>query len=204
VYFSLPIPSGQATLPLAISDVSLAFALAAAHGMMAGHPCLPQQPDYRNHLGAIPWRLSVFLADDPSLLPAIACRRTIDAECGAQPRFTGAAKRGNLKDYFFVQAIPPAERAGSRNRQGLFRGGIWGPDPFPVGEDHIVVRLGKNRSGQLLIERNVSAERLHLNAFTARLFGRNLSVERYLLDSLQLTPPLMPEDAARELQSWTA
>lgn len=204
-YFSLPIQGGVATLPEALPDISLLFALAAAHGLMPAHPCLPMAPDYRRHLASIPWRASVLQAECPRLLPPVAQRRTIDGEAGCHARFTSAAKRGNLKDYFRVQAIPQAHGSNDARGEvgvGVFHGAVFGPDPFPPSEDSLVVRVGKNRSGMLLLERAGDERPLRLNAYTAALFGDELPVERYVLHTLQTTPTISFAEAERRLATW--
>jgi hypothetical protein len=204
-YFSLPIQGGVATLPEALPDIPLLFALAAAHGLMPAHPCLPMAPDYPRHLASIPWRASVFEAERPRLLPPIAQRRTIDGEAGCHARFTSAAKRGNLKDYFRVQSIPHAfggDAARGEAGVGVFHGAIFGPDPFPPGEDSLVVRVGKNRSGMLLLERERDDRALRLNAYTAALFGKELPVERYMLHTLQASPGMSFAEAEQRLAAW--
>lgn len=200
-YFSLPIQGGVATLPEALPDIPILFALAAAHGLMPAHPCLPMVPDYRGHLTQIPWRASVFMAERPQLLPPMAQRRTIDGEAGCHTRFTSAAKRGNFKDYFRVQSIPPAED-GAETGVGVFYGAIFGPNPFPRGEDSLVVRVGKNRGGMLLLERTPHDRRVRLNAYTATMFGDELPVERYMLHTLQASPPMDFAAAEQRLARW--
>lgn len=204
-YFSLPIQGGVATLPEALPDIPLLFALAAAHGLMPAHPCLPMAPDYRRHLAGIPWRASVLQAERPRLLPPLAQRRTIDGEAGCHARFTSAAKRGNLKDYFRVQSIPHAGGGNVARGEpgvGVFHGAVFGPDPFPPGEDSLVVRVGKNRGGMLLLERAAGERPLRLNAYTAALFGDELPVERYLLHTLQASPAMGFAEAERRLAAW--
>lgn len=204
-YFSLAIQDGVATLPDALPDIPVLFALAAAHGLMPGHPCLPMVPDYRRHLSNIPWRASVFEAVRPGLLPPIAQRRAIDSEAGRHNRFTNAASRGNFKDYFRVQSIPPAGAelaSGDEAGVGVFQGAIFGPDPFPVGEDSLVVRIGKNRSGMLLLERAHETRPVRLNAYTAAMFDDELPVERYMLHSLQASPLIPVAEAERRLATW--
>lgn len=198
-YYSLAIQGGVATLPDALPDIPVLFALAAAHGLMPAHPCLPMAPDYRRHLESIPWRATVFEAVRSALLPPAAQRRAIDSEAGCHVRFTSAAKRGNLKDYFRVQSVPPA--GAGEDGLGVFRGAVL-PDPFPLGEDSLVVRVGKNRGCMLLLERESGERPVRLNAYTAALFGDDLPVERYMLHTLQASPPMSPTDAGRRLASW--
>jgi hypothetical protein len=200
-YFSLPIQGGVATLPDALPDIPILFALAAVHGLMPSHPCLPTAPDYRRHLSAIPWRASVFEVECPRLLPPTAQRRTIDSEAGCHVRFTSAAKRGNFKDYFRVQSIPTAY--GGEAGVGVFHGAVFGPDPFPPGEDGLVIRVGKSRSGMLLLEREPGERSVRLNAYTAELFGEELPVERYMLHTLQASPCMSFAEAAWRLSAWS-
>lgn len=194
-YHSLMVQSGTATLPELISDRAIAFGLAASLGWMAARVALPSK-DYRRDLLAMPYRTSVFITDDPQLLPPLVRRLNLDAEAGLKEKIQNVAKKGNLKDFFYTQEVPPDQE---------FRGALFGFDPFEAtGEKELVIRIGLHRNGMIRLERDDSVTRVRLNASTAALFGRELSVERYCLHTLQLTGWLDLPDASREARSWRA
>lgn len=194
-YHSLPIPSGTATLPMLIGDRALSFALAATLGMLRPTVALPTKKNYQRDMAVMPWRCSVLLAEQPRLLPPLVRRRNLDAEAGFPRKLQDVAKKGNLKDYFLTQELPPGQ---------VFRGAIFGADPFQMaGRDRLVLRIGLHRNGMIRLERDESPKDfVHLNAATAALFGRCLKVERFLLANLQLTEPMTLADAAREVAEW--
>ena len=195
-YHSLMVQSGTATLPELIGDRAVAFGLAHALGMAAARVALPQE-DYRGHLAAMPFRSSVFTTADPELLAPLTRRLNLDAEAGYQKKVQDVAKKGNLKEYFLIQEVPP-EKA--------FYGAIFGFegfDPFAyLQTDTIVTRVGLHRSGMLALTPEAKKYPVRLNAATAWLFGRQLAVERYCLHHLQLTFAYQPEDAATEAGTW--
>ena len=198
-YHSLMVQSGTATLPELIGDRAAAFGLAAALGMTAARVALPPK-DYRGHLAAMPWRTSVFMTDDPKLLPPVTRRLNLDAEAGIQAKVASVAKRGNLKDFFHTQEIPPGQ---------TFAGAIFGMDGFDpfeeTGEEELVIRIGLHRNGMVRLKRSEDqAGPVRLNASTAALFGRELPVDRYCLHSLQLPPWMALEAAAAEVSEWVA
>jgi hypothetical protein len=191
------VQSGTATLPELIGDRAAAFGLAAALGMTAARVALPQK-DYRGHLAAMPWRTSVFTTQDPKLLPPVTRRLNLDAEAGMQAKVASVAKRGNLKDFFHTQEVPPGQ---------TFTGAIFGLDgydPFQeTGQEVLVIRIGLHRNGMVRLERAKDpAAPVRLNAATAALFGRELPVDRYCLHSLQLTPEMDLDAAAAEVSGW--
>ncbi len=197
-YHSLMVQSGTATLPELISDRAVAFGLAVSLGMAAARAGLPAK-DYRGHLGAMPYRTSVFIADQPRLLPPLARRLNLDAEAGMQKKIQDVAKKGNLKDFFYTQEVPPGQ---------VFRGALFGFDGFdPFAEsrrEEIVIRIGLHRGGMVRLRRagreNVPSVRL--NAATASLFGRELPVGRYCLYEIQLTPLMDIDGAGNEVNRW--
>lgn len=195
-YHSLMVQSGTATLPELISDRAIAFGLASTLGMTASRVALPAK-DYKGHLSAMPWRTSVFMTDSPRLLPPITRRLNLDAEAGFQKKTQDVAKKGNLKDFFYIQEVPPYQ---------IFKGiifGMEGFDPFKyAGESELVIRVGLHRNGMVLLKKSQLKEKVRLNASTASLFNRELAVDRYCLHSLQLSPFLKPEDATSEVDKW--
>jgi hypothetical protein len=196
-YHSLMVQSGTATIPELISDRAVAFGLAATLGMTAARVALPQK-DYRSHLTAMPWRTSVFLTANPKLLPPVTRRLNLDAEAGLQAKVASVAKRGNLKDFFHTQEVPPGQE---------FTGAIFGMenfDPFEfAGEDELVIRIGLHRNGMVVLTKSKEhGAPVRLNASTAALFERELPVNRYCLHSLQLTPWMTPEAAEEEVFQW--
>lgn len=194
-YGHLSVQGGVATIPELIGDRAIAFALAAALGLMRSSPVLPPK-DYRGHLAATPWRTSVLETETPILLPPLARRSDLGAEGGYPEKVRRAAASGNFKEYFTIQEVPPGQ---------VFRGAVFGADPFARagGDKAFAVRIGSNRTGILKIERDNSVEHVRLNAATALLFGRSLPVERYVLHELQLTAPFTLDEAAREVAEWT-
>ena len=59
-WHGLAVPWGTATLNDVVTDAAIAFAAAAALGMMPRSPCLPSAPDYRGHLAALPFKTTLF------------------------------------------------------------------------------------------------------------------------------------------------
>lgn len=197
-YHSLMVQSGTATLPELISDRAVAFGLALALGMAASRAGLPAK-DYPGHLGAMPYRTSVFITDQPKLLPPLARRLNLDAEAGFQKKIQDVAKKGNLKDFFYTQEVPAGQ---------VFRGALFGFDGFnpftKSGREEIVIRIGLHRGGMVRLretEQN-SVPRVRLNAATASLFGRELPVGRYCLYEIQLTPWMDLYSAGEEVNRW--
>jgi len=128
-----------------------------------------------------------------NLLPPLVRRLNLDAEAGIKEKIASVAKRGNLKDFYTIQEVPPGVR---------FQGAVFGYDPFAAtGRDELVVRIGLHRNGMLLLTRG-EVTTVRLNAATAGLFGRELPVQRYLLHNLQLTAPMPVEDALAEVHRW--
>ena len=198
-YHSLMVQSGTATLPELISDNALMFGLASTLGMMRGNVCLPDK-DYRRDLDAMPWRASVLTTDTPRLLPPVARRLNLDEEGGMKQKLYAVTSKGNLKTYFFTQEVPPGI---------IFNGALFGFDPFAhSGQSELVIRIGLHRNGMLRLKRPAPdnkekpTEQVRLNAATAALFGRELSVERYLLYGLQLTEKMPLKQAMQEVQQW--
>lgn len=194
-YHSLMVQGGTATLPELISDRAIAFGLASTLGWMAARVALPEK-DYRRHLEAMPYRSSVFITDQPRLLPPLTRRLNLDAEAGFKKRIQDAAKSGNLKDFFYIQEVPPGQ---------VFHGALFGYDPFEAtGESTLVIRIGLHRNGMVELKRDESVTKVRLNASTAALFGRELPIERYCLHTLQLSPWLDLPEAAEEVGRWTS
>lgn len=191
-YHSLMVQGGTATLPELVSDHALMFGLAATLGMMEASVCLPNK-DYRRDLDAMPWRASVLTTDKPRLLPPLIRRLNLTEEAGYKRRIQDIVKKGNLKDFFTTQEVPPGV---------MFEGALFGFDPFVhSGQDELVIRIGLHRNGMLRL-RPASVNKVRLNAATAALFGHELSVERYLLYGLQLTSRMPTKEAAQEVQRW--
>ena len=165
--------------------------------MMNASPCLPDK-DYRRDLDAMPWRASVLTTDTPKLLPPLVRRLNLGEEGGFKQKLYAVTSKGNLKDFFTTQEVPPGV---------LFHGALFGFDPFEyTGLDEIVIRIGLHRNGMVrLTQANQTAakvEAVRLNAATAHLFDRELAVDRYLLHGIQLTPAMALKDALAEVQQW--
>ncbi len=195
-YGHLPINGGVATIPDMIGDRAVSFALAAALGMLSPAGRLPAK-NYRAHLAAIPWRSSVLMADDAKLLPPLARRSGLGEEGGYPDKVRRSANSGNFKEYFLIQEVPSGQ---------VFRGALFGPSPFDhdavSGKSGIVVRIGSNRTGMVLIERDPTTSKVRLNAATALLFDRHLGVARYLHYETQITALMGLAEAAAEVATW--
>ena len=193
-YHSLMVQGGTATLPELIGDCAISFGLAAALGWIWARAALPAK-DYRAHLGAMPFRSSVFTTDKARLLPPLARRLNLDDEAGMQKKFSNATSKGNVKTYFHIQEVPPWQH---------FSGAIFGLDPFALtGEKDIVIRVGLHRNGMVRLRpASGASDKVRLNAATAKLFDRDLAVNRYCLHNLQLTPELALSDALDEVCQW--
>jgi hypothetical protein len=192
-YHSLAVQGGTATLPELISDAALCFGLATALGHARPWCALPPK-DYARDWRALPWRASVLMADQPRLLPPLSRRLNLEEECGFPKKLRDVVSKGNLKQFWSTQEVPPAVS---------FRGALFGPDPFAtVDADAIVIRIGLHRNGMVLLEREPAMEQIRLNAATAALFDRALDVERFLLYGIQLTGNMAMAHAAEEVAEW--
>jgi len=192
-YHSLAVQGGTATLPELIGDNALAFALASVLGYARRRVVLPEK-DYKRDLLALPWRASVLTTDQPRLLPPLARRLNLDEEGGYQKKLRDVAYKGNMKQYWTTQEVPPGV---------LFSGALFGLDPFrETGQETIIIRIGLHRNGMVRLTRNPGIDQVRLNAATAALFDRELAVERFLLYGLQLTPTLPLAEASAEVAQW--
>jgi hypothetical protein len=191
-YHSLAVQGGTATLPELISDNALCFGLANAFGYARAWCALPPK-DYRRDLLAMPWRASVLTTEQPRLLPPLARRLNLEEEGGFQKKLRDVANKGNIKQFWTIQEVPPGT---------AFRGALFGPDPFAeIDSDRIVIRVGLHRNGMLKLERDAVSQ-VRLNAATAALFDQELPVERFLLHGIQLTKQMPVFDAAEETSQW--
>lgn len=193
-YHSLMVQGGSSTLPELISDQAIMFGLAATLGMMHASVCLPSTPKgYRRDLQAMPWRASVFTTQTPKLLAPLTRRLNLEEEAGFRKRHYDVTSKGNFKTYFSTQEVP----AGI-----TYHGAVFGFDPFEAtGCQELVLRIGLHRNGMLRLT-PAKVEHVQLNAATAHLFGRELSVERYLLYGIQLSPLMSCQAALSEVQQW--
>ncbi len=192
-YHSLAVQGGTATLPELIGDNALAFALANTLGY--ARPCgtMPEK-DYKRDLLAMPWRTSVLTNDQPQLLPPLSRRLNLDEEGGYQKKLRDVVYKGNMKQYWTTQEVPPG---------AYFHGALFGFDPFrESGQEEIVIRIGLHRNGMVKLTCDSHIKRVRLNAATAALFGRELPVERFLLYGLQLTPAISLSEASAEVAQW--
>lgn len=190
-------PGSTATIPELISDRAIAFGLAATLGMMNDSVALPPKPDYAKHLKAMPYRASVFVTQQPRLLPPVVRRLNLDTEGNYDESLRNVVSRGNLATFFQTQEVPHGQE---------FCGAIFGFDPFKfAGRDELVIRVGLHRNGMVLLKKapkDQPVEQVCLNSSTAALFGRELPVRRYCLDGLQLTPDYSLQEAWDEIQHW--
>ena len=180
-------------MPELISDNAIAFGLASTLGMMNASVALPKK-DYLRDWQAMPWRTSVFTTDTPRLLPPLIRRLNLTEEAGYKEKIQNVTKKGNLKDYFMTQEVPPGI---------VFTGAVFGYDPFvKSGQDELVIRIGLHRNGLVRLQKT-EVESVRLNASTAALFGQELNVERYLLYGLQLTGFMPVKEAMQTVKSWS-
>ena len=202
-WHGLAVPSGTATLNDVVTDAAMAFAAAAALGMMPRSPCLPSAPDYRRHLAALPFKTTLFQGHDNRLNRPLARRLNLDAECGMPKSVHDARNSGNIKDYYHIQEVA----AGS-----VFAGCFLHADPlrfareaYGLPVDRLVVRLGLGRNGIGLLERCPQPPELCLNLHTARLFDSqvDLSAGPYRLHNIQPSRPLDADEALRITAGWS-
>jgi len=192
-YHSLMVQSGTATLPELLGDRAIAFGLAATLGMLRASVALPKK-DYHAHLRAMPWRTSCFTTDKPRLLPPLIRRLNLDEDGGYKRKIQDIAKKGNLGVFHQIQEVP---------HEQIFNGAIFGFDPFAhTKQEKLVIRVGLHRNGMVLLEKNKTVSKVRLNAATAALFKRELSVERYCLHGLQLSPWYSLKEAQEEVVRW--
>ncbi len=202
-WHGLAVPSGTATLNDVVTDTAMAFAVAAALGMMPRSPCLPTAPDYRRHLAAIPFKTTLFQGHDNSLNRPLARRLNLDVECGMPKSVHDARNSGNIKDYYHIQEVATG---------AMFSGCFLHADPLrfaretygqPV--DHLVVRLGLGRNGVGLLERCPQPPDLCLNLHTARLFDPDIKLPAgpYRLHNIQPSRPLDADEALRITAGWS-
>lgn len=201
-WHGLAVPSGTSTLNDVVTDTAMAFATAAALGMMPRSPCLPSAPDYRGHVAALPFRTTLFLGRENRLNRPLARHLNLDAECGMPKSVHDARSSGNIKDYYHIQEVA----AGA-----VFHGSFLHADPLRIafeayGErrDRLVVRLGLGRNGAGLLERSVERTPIRINLHTARLFDPDVDLPAgpYRLHNIQPSQPLEPDDALRITAGW--
>lgn len=201
-WHGLAVPSGTSTLNDVVTDTAMAFATAAALGMMPRSPCLPSAPDYPGHLAALPFRTTLFLGHDNRLNRPLARRLNLDAECGMPKSVHDARNSGNIKDYYHVQEVA----AGA-----VFHGTFLHADPLRMafeayGErrNRLVVRLGLGRNGVGLLEPCVEQPPVCINLHTARLFDPDVDLPAgpYRLHNIQPSQPLEPDDALQITAGW--
>ena len=196
-------PSGTATLNDVVTDAAMAFAAAAALGMMPRSPCLPSAPDYRRHLAALPFKTTLFQGHGKRLNRPLARRLNLDAECGLPKSVQDARNFGNIKDYYHIQEVATG---------AVFAGCFLHVDPLrfareaygqPV--DRLVVRLGLGRNGLGLLERASQQPDLCLNLHTARLFDPDVTMPAgpYRLHNIQPSRPLATDEALRITAGWS-
>lgn len=202
-WHGLAVPSGTATLNDLVTDTAMAFAVAAALGMMPRWPCLPSTPDYRTHVAALPFKTAIFLGNDNRLNRPLARRLNLDVECGMPTSIHAARTSGNIKDYYHTQEVA----AGA-----VFYGCFLHGDPLRIAREaygepleRLVVRLGLGRNGVGLLERTPDQPDIRLNLHTARLFDPGLQLEAgpYRLHNIQPSRPLHPDEALRVTAGWS-
>ena len=202
-WHGLAVPSGTATLNDVVTDTAMAFATAAALGMVCRSPCLPITAHYRDHLAALPFKTSLFTGHGNRLNRPLARRLNLDVECGMPTAIDTARKSGNIKDYYHIQEVA----VGS-----VFYGNFLHADPLRIvqeayGEypERLVVRLGLGRTGAGVLERVAPQQEICLNLHTARLFDPDIDLEAgpYLLHTIQPSCTLEPNEALRITAGWS-
>ncbi len=201
-WHGLAVPSGTSTLNDLVNDTAMAFATAAALGMMPRSPCLPTEPNYAAHLSAMPFVTTLFLGCNNRLNRPLARRLNLDAECGMPKSVHVARSSGNIKDYYHIQEVALGAE---------FYGSFLHADPLRIAydvlnerTDRLVIRLGLGRNGVGLLEPCKESFDICLNLHTARLFDPeiNLRAGPYRLHNIQPSQPLKPEDALRITANW--
>ena len=201
-WHGLAVPSGTSTLNDVVTDTAMAFATAAALGMMPRSPCLPSAPDYPAHLAALPFRTTLFLGHDNRLNRPLARRLNLDAECGMPKSVHDARNSGNIKDYYHIQEVA----AGA-----VFHGSFLHADPLGIAFEaygerwaRLVIRLGLGRNGVGLLEPCVEQPPVCINLHTARQFDPDVDLPAgpYRLYNIQPSQPLDPDDALRITAGW--
>lgn len=201
-WHGLAVPSGTSTLNDVVTDTAMAFATAAALGMMPRSPCLPSAPDYLGHLAALPFKTTLFLGHENRLNRPLARRLNLDAECGMPKSVHDARNSGNIKDYYHIQEVAVG---------AVFHGSFLHADPLRMASEaygeranRLVVRLGLGRNGAGLLERCAEKTPICINLHTARLFDPDLDLPagRYRLHNIQPSQPLAPDDALRITTGW--
>ena len=202
-WHGLAVPWGTATLNDVVTDAAIAFAAAAALGMMPRSPCLPSAPDYRGHLAALPFKTTLFQGQDNRLNRPLARRLNLDAECGMPKSIHTARTSGNIKDYFHIQEVATGS---------VFSGCFLHADPLLIAQDayglpvdRLVVRLGLGRNGVGLLERCPQPPGLCLNLHTARLFDSDVGLQAgpYRLHNIQPSRLLDADEALRITAGWS-
>ncbi len=201
-WHGLAVPSGTSTLNDVVTDTAMAFATAAALGMMPRSPCLPSAPDYRNHLAALPFKTALFTGTGNRLNRPLARRLNLDPECGMPKSVHDARNSGNVKDYFHIHEVA----AGA-----VFHGSFLHADPMELafeayGErpEGLVIRLGLGRNGMGLLQRCDEQAPVRLNLHTAQLFDPDVDLRAgpYRLHNIQPSEPLDPDEALRITAGW--
>lgn len=198
------VPSGTATLAGIVTDTAVAFATASTLGMIMRSPCLPPIPDYRHHIGTIPFKAALFLGENNPLLRPLARRLNLDVECGMPRRVHGARSSGNIKDYFHIQEVSVG---------AIFTGAFLHADPISIAREkyrvdvhHLVIRLGLGRNGMGLLEPSTKPHAVCLNLHTARLFDPNVTLRAgpYRLHNIQPSISLPPDEALQITSTWNS
>ncbi len=190
-YHGLYVPDGAATHPDVISDTALCFALAYALGRPPT-PHLRTRPDYREDLCRLPWRASLAMGSGNRNLGPVRHIIDVEREGGYPVSMQKAMGSGLFKKTFYVHEVAPG---------AVYHGILYGPDPFAFGEE-LIVRMGVGRTGLLRLKRTEAIAECRLNAATARLFGQALPEEGRILDTIRLSRPYSPQEAAAILASW--
>ncbi len=175
-YHGIYVPDGSATDPRALTDTGMVFALSAALG------CSPtlhtrQTPEYRADLMKVPWRASLFLAENARLLAPVRHIIDVEREGGNTETMQSNMASGNFKKTFYVHEIEIG---------AVYHGALFGPNPFKAYHtDSIVIRMGVGRTGLVQLKPQPVPEKIVVNTATLALFGHKVPEAYRIMDTIR-------------------
>lgn len=193
-WHSLMVPGGSASLKDALGDRALCYALASGLGWMPAGGALPTKERTLEDLREMPFRCSMLMAERAKLARPRARRLNADAEGPVHKSLQGVMDSGNIKAFHSIQAI---------EQGSTYHGAIFGEDPFGIaGVNRLVVTMGLNRNGMVLLEKTDVPESIRLNPDTARIFGRDLDGDVYWTRTMRATREMGIKEAFGEVREW--
>lgn len=193
-WHSLSVPGGTASLKDALGDRAVCYAIASALGWMRAGGALPTAEQTLQDLREMPFRCSMLMAEEAKLLPPRARKLNADAEGPVHKSLQGVMDSGNVKAFHSIQEIAPGS---------VYSGALFGEDPFALaGASRLVLTMGLNRRGMVLLEPMEEPETVRLNPHTATVFGRSLPGEVYWTRTMRATPEMGVEAALGEVSQW--